>query len=155
MKRLHFSDRREIFFEDKAQVLDTKPRGLWYGFDNSWIDWVHSNMPEWEETHFTHKFKIEVDESKILVLKAKDMVPFTMEFSQKRYGLKVINWPAIAKEGWCGIEIPQYHDELRLDFDFFWYYGWDCASGCIWNKDVLKDIVYLSSLAKEREEGDV
>ena len=41
-----------------------KPIGLWYGIGTSWIDWVISNMPDWECENI---FEIKLDESKILI----------------------------------------------------------------------------------------
>jgi hypothetical protein len=31
--------------------------------------------------------------------------------------------------------------ECRLDPAAAWYYGWDCASGCVWNLEVIADVV--------------
>jgi len=52
-----------------------------------------------------------------------------------------INWPAVA-EKYDGIIIAPYIWQRRLSDnpDHFWYYGWDCASGCIWNTEVIEEI---------------
>lgn len=42
-----------------------------------------------------------------------------------------IDWKAVAKE-YDGIEIDPYQYERRFSEGFLWYYGWDCASGCVW-----------------------
>ena len=42
-------------------------------------------------------------------------------------------WPGVAAEGWAGIEIAPYIWARRLDGPARWYYGWDAASGCIWD----------------------
>lgn len=36
---------------------------------------------------------------------------------------------------------------MRLDNRCTWYYGWDCASGCIWDKDAIEHYY----LIKEQE----
>ena len=45
--------------------------------------------------------------------------------------VKYPDWKLIAQE-FDGIEIAPYQWEIRMDYNFFWYYGWDCASGCLW-----------------------
>ena len=34
------------------------------------------------------------------------------------------------------LEKPFY--EHRLDMGFMYFYGWDCESICVWNKDKIK-----------------
>jgi hypothetical protein len=48
-----------------------------------------------------------------------------------------IRWDKVA-ERYQGILIPNYIWEKRMDP--FWYYPWDCASGCIWNVDAIESI---------------
>jgi hypothetical protein len=45
-----------------------------------------------------------------------------------------INWPKVAQD-YSGIEICPYQWKFRLNY--MWYYGWDVASGCIWNQNAL------------------
>lgn len=42
-----------------------------------------------------------------------------------------------------GIVITPYVWSMRLDRSAFWYYGWDCASGCIWNASAVAELVPL------------
>jgi hypothetical protein len=35
-----------------------------------------------------------------------------------------------------GIEINPYQFEAR--YQYLWYYGWDIASGCVWNLNNVK-----------------
>ena len=49
-----------------------------------------------------------------------------------------INWRKVAK-AFDGIIIPEYIYSRRLDGNASdWYYGWDCASGCIWDARAIK-----------------
>lgn len=41
----------------------------------------------------------------------------------------------VAKD-YDGIEIAPYQESLRYDLE--WYYGWDVASGCIWNFEGIR-----------------
>lgn len=42
-----------------------------------------------------------------------------------------IRWDDVADK-YDGIIIAPYIGVLRLNNETSWYYGWDCASGCIW-----------------------
>jgi len=63
-----------------------------------------------------------------------------------------IDWYAVAGE-YAGIVIAPYQDARR--HEYLWYYGWDCASGCIWDSSALRHID-TRPLAKvyARREGD-
>jgi hypothetical protein len=65
---------------------------------------------------------------------------FTREFgTEDRYGDWTIRWPDVAAR-WQGILITPYQWDCRLDDEMFWYYGWDCASGCIWDAGAVASI---------------
>lgn len=128
------------------QKVSAKPRGLWYGIGSSWIDWVRSEMPNWETEHV---FKIEVDESKMRVIRTYDeLLAFDKEYSVKLnlgadYLRKIgdIDWRRVASE-YGGIEIAPYIYKARMSVN--WYYGWDIASGCIWGDGIIRDIKRIS-----------
>lgn len=127
------------------QRASSKPTGFWYGIDNAWIDWCESEMPEWVTPH---RYKLDIDMSKVLVVdtieKMRDMnkhVVNTDEYFHKfNYD---IDWTYFDKKGYKGIEIPRYMHELRMNHDFFWYYSWDVASGCIWDTSIIKSITKI------------
>lgn len=50
-----------------------------------------------------------------------------------------IDWAAIA-ERWDGVLIPTYQHSARLSDKARWYYSWDCASGCIWNRRAIAKV---------------
>lgn len=51
-----------------------------------------------------------------------------------------IRWRDLAQE-YQGIIIAPYIWQYRLEMS--WYYGWDCASGCIWDGAAVLDLVPL------------
>lgn len=63
-------------------------------------------------------------------------------FQADRGGLGGIAWTAVA-DRWDGIIIAPYQWTRR--YDLAWYYGWDCASGCIWNLDAIDEFTPFSS----------
>ena len=60
------TDADSIKFKSKIyteKCVHSKPKGLWYGMGDSWIDWVRHEMPTWECNNL---FKLDLDESKII-----------------------------------------------------------------------------------------
>jgi hypothetical protein len=151
--RLHLSNKRiKDFFPPKKSCaekfagLDIKPAGLWYGINDSWINWCASEMPHWLSPYV---YEVVVDETKIL--KINNLSKFD-EFNKKYQevpelinglptvfsrALDQINWESVT-EKYAGIEIAPYLWQRRLSI--IWYYGWDCASGVIWRKEAIKEI---------------
>lgn len=118
----------------KEQEYGFKPKGIWYGIGTSWIDWVRTEMPEWEDEHV---FKLDVNESEMLMIHTlEDLYSFTNKYGGSD-GL--INWNLVADE-YGGIEISPYMWQARMDRRTWWYYPWDVASGCIWNKETITNI---------------
>jgi hypothetical protein len=54
-----------------------------------------------------------------------------------------IDYEKLSQE-YGGIEIIPYLWEKRLHMKSFWYYGWDVASGCVFNKNAVKEIRFLA-----------
>lgn len=141
--RIHHTNRKALripYSTGYHQSLASKPNGVWYGVDWAWLDWCKS------ETGWRYKnnIKLEVDERRLLILNT----PFKVEAFSKKYetpylntSLKMIDWESVAKK-YSGIEIAPYHYSLR--FKLFWYYGWDVASGCIWDLNAIKSTKLVS-----------
>ena len=72
----------------------------------------------------------------LMIHTLEDLYSFT-----KKYGGSdgLINWQVVANE-YGGIEISPYMWPARNDRRTWWYYSWDVASGCIWNKEVITNI---------------
>ena len=51
------------------------------------------------------------------------------------------DWRRIGME-YDAVVIAPYIWECRLEEDTSWYYSWDCASGCVWNTDVVETREY-------------
>lgn len=160
-KRLHltstFLDLNDIY--KQLQFAGHKPSGIWYGLSDSWIKWCIS-----EQYGGIHEniYELKLDESQILKIGNLDeFKSFEDEFIYKPEHLRFpaafvankfatdtmnrwlssIDFEKVA-ELYSGIEIAPYQWEKRLDSK--WYYGWDCASGCIWNPDAIKTLNLLA-----------
>lgn len=132
--RIHMSKTpMTLMKKSYTQDIEMKPNGFWYGFGQAWIQWTKTEMPEW-----TGKYIYEVVIEKGNVLKIdtyEKLLQFNEEFSTANIpGITVIDWKKVASQ-YDGIEIVPYQTKARNNYDLLWYFGWDVASGCIWNLD--------------------
>jgi hypothetical protein len=125
--------------------------GLWYAFGNDWIRFAQNNLPN-KMFMFIHE--IYVNTSNMIVLNSeKEKRDFEIKYGwtgesdrqsgtggniTKYKGAKDprslwINWKDVEKD-YGGVEI--HRDALNRKY---WNDGWDMPSGCIWNKNALKD----------------
>jgi hypothetical protein len=138
--RIIMSNNSELTFNSiptDRQTQGTKPKGLWYGIGSSWIDWVRDEMPDWESDN---AFKIDIDVDKILkITNSEELLAFNKKYGVKFKSYNVIDWQRVASE-YGGIEISPYNYKLRMSREVWWYYGWDVASGCIWDEGVITGV---------------
>lgn len=136
MKRLtHQSKHKEITVRPMEQTgIDFKPKGFWYSVDGDWERWCKEDSG-WE---FPYTHDVKLGGERILRLESvTDIDMFHDAYKGKVsaaewYRENYIDWVAVAR-AYDGIEIAPYQWARRLDGAAHkWYYGWDCASGCIW-----------------------
>ena len=122
-----------------------KPNGLWVsieaGGDDGWADWC---IREDFGTGGLRKAAevVLADDANVLWLRtSSDIMNFDQQFQvpvgrpyRPRDG---IGWSRVWRQ-WDGIIIAPYQWSCRMEVD--WYYGWDCASGCIWPPRAVKEI---------------
>ena len=118
-----------------------KPQGLWYGCGDAWVEWVRSESPEWLEAS-NYLYEVKTDGKVLKISNDEEFEELEAEFGiQSPFG-RLIDWELIQKEGYGGIEICPYNMQRRMKSD--WYYGWDVASGCIWDSSSIQDVVLLA-----------
>lgn len=142
----------EQFNRNQADELSayTKPRGFWITDDSEdcWRSWCLSER--FKLGSLTHKHEIKLDEERILILRTSwEVDNFARKYrvdkwwgpegNPRKWCDLCIDWPQVAAE-YAGIIITPYQWSLRLENGFSWYYGWDCASGCIWDASAILDI---------------
>lgn len=130
-----------------------KPKGLWYGIDNEWLDWCSSEMKHWIKKY---NIEIEVNENKLLIIETKKQLKdFEKRFGtntlpQTMKGLEFIeiNWKRVT-ECYSGIELRNYHAiKYSRDFAFewsCWFYAWDVSSGCIWDLSIINSYCLIKT----------
>jgi len=133
-EKIIMSKHRTLIFKNKdTHNRSLKPIGLWFGLGTSWIDWIRSEMPHWEKTNL---YKVKTNPKYMLTINDQDK----FDKLEKNYGHKNgigIDWGKVS-ENYSGITINPYNHTERMSS--LWYYGWDVASGCIWDKKAIKSI---------------
>lgn len=139
--RIHYPNSRVVITDkeniENVNITQTerkpKPKGLWYSLGNEWADFLKFDASDWAKT-YNNVFILEIDLKKILKIDSYEML---MEFDRNHSdGNMYVDWGKIQKIGYHGVEIIPYQNDAR--FSIPWYYGWDVASGCIWNTDCIK-----------------
>lgn len=141
----HFTERPFELYPQKRypKLINGKPHGLWLSdeYDYGWKQWCQDNEFRLETLACQQDFECNLENW--LVLKTcKEILQFTEQY---RYRDEInlfrseffINWPEIQKQ-YGGILITPYQWAIRMDL--MWYYGWDCASACVWDLTTIKPV---------------
>jgi hypothetical protein len=120
-----------------------KPKGMWYGIDNSWTN--HCTREAFLPKIKKYNFIIDLDVSSIFVLDSIEKYQYIIDNYGflGRWGDGLIDWAKLSAN-YKGIEIPNY-DSLRnkIPDDSYdnnnWISSWDVNSGCIWDLTAIKD----------------
>jgi hypothetical protein len=138
-----------------ADSSNGKPEGLWVSIKgpDDWPHWCIANDYRKDRLALCHR--VELDLANVLVIDTeKKLKDFALQYHvwNNRRG-NGIHWPRVAKD-YAGIIVAPYFGNLRHTLD--WYWGWDCASGCIWlAKKIVRWIgveIHYDGLAKYRRE---
>ncbi len=137
----------------REQDVFPKPYGLWYSGGNDWARWCCGERFNLER--IAHVHRLHLNESRVLSLDTtQKMIKFAEKYEVQspmaehsdlflRAHNNMVDWAKVGEE-YGGIEIIPYQWEMRMDWRM-WYYGWDCASGCIWDIDVIESVEYLGA----------
>lgn len=149
MSRLVHYARKPLFsVYEAAQSTcpDMKPQGLWVSADDhdqNWREWCLSEEFGLDCLTHVHDVTLAPDANVLHLSGSNDILAFTAEYRDQSPTISdyfSINWQAVA-ERHDGIIIAPYMWSMRLDQRALWYYGWDCASGCIWNPRAVASVV--------------
>jgi hypothetical protein len=124
------------------ELIFGKPIGLWYDYNGDWLKWCLSEEIGWIRNYL---YEVEIDKNKILCISnVEEFERFEKEYfyhPENNFSPSFllhhssINWQAV-REKYSGIEIIPYLRVKRLTS--MWFYGWDCASGCVWDLSAFK-----------------
>lgn len=152
MELKHYPRLGEDFEFDRARVYDQtrrydKPDGLWVSVagPDDWPEWTQSNEFRGDETVPDNEWTVTLAGGATMrhLGSVGEIRAFTNQYKviDDRGGRYVyrIDWPRLASE--CdGVIITPYQWTCRNLDQTFWYYGWDCASGCIWNLNAIASV---------------
>lgn len=143
--RLHNSEKSDLspcFVGRHTKRQYIKPNGLWYDIDGDWISWCLAESPNWIRPYI---YEVILDESKVLKINTiEEFEVFEDEYSIRdntfsNFGIvnciDYINWLRV-REKYGAVEITPYFWDKRLES--YWYYSWDCASGCVWDSAIVQ-----------------
>jgi hypothetical protein len=147
------------------QSGDPKPNGFWFDANGEWKRWCEAVQFRLGNFRYRHTVTI-LDTSRILFLKtARDIDAFTRKYGRnlsghiqllqsskdvdvfaRKYGRDLfgeiqrqfsnyIMWDEVAGKH-SGIVIFPYFRSRSLTY--LWYYGWNCAGGCVWDTSVIR-----------------
>ena len=148
----HFSPRVIHRIYSATDVLfragHMKPSGFWVSVDGDtdWPEWCKLN--DFTNTDKQYQYRVILSlKAKILHLQTEQEV---RDFSAQ-YGIngeydRKIDWLSVAKS-YHGLIIAPYQWKCR--HDEMWYYGWDCASGVIWDNAAIEDLKLIREPVKE------
>jgi hypothetical protein len=121
-----------------------KPRGLWLSDDDCEENWRWWCVAEgFGLDRLTHVYDVELGNQHhgLLLDSAAAIDSFTEKYEielipDMRNGV-FIDWARVMQE-YSAIVCTPYIWARRLGP--LWYYGWDCASGCVWDVSAIKSI---------------
>lgn len=152
MKLSHYSKKTVITPESRTQVgLTYKPAGLWVSVDGE-DDWPYfCRAEEFGLDRLANHFRVELEsDANILMIETEGQLHnFTAEWRvdiPHAYPcVDTINWCSVAEQ-YQGIIIAPYQWGCRTNPKSVWYYGWDCASGCIWDAEAIASVDLLAGV---------
>ena len=130
-----------------------KPIGFWVsveGNGDGWRDWCTEQHVFTDQLAYEHKITLAPDANILVLSSPAELLKLTDDYwheSEINFGSHVmsLDWPRLA-ESYQGIIITPYIWSQRLEPRTFWYYGWDCASGCIWDLDAIANVELMGAV---------
>jgi len=133
----------------QAKSHNGKPMGTWISVpgEDDWPAWCRSEGFALAKLGYRHT--LQLDMRRVLLIDTldkldafndsleprPDLPSLPARFGYRERPVILFPWWAPMVERYAGIVIAPYQWERR--YDYHWYYGWDCASGCIWDPSVL------------------
>ena len=158
---IHYTPEPFVFEHRLVEQADPatfplKPHGLWVSVEGN-MDWREAAEDMFGTEGLRHATLITLapDANLLRLTTARDIDRFTEKYSRTfdeslpKLG-RSIDWRLVAAEH-QGLIVAPYQFSRRLTQHTFWYYGWDCASGCIWDTAAIASVEAIQEV--EREEA--
>jgi hypothetical protein len=150
MKLIHYCNKefelKPLKYDQCAQLYFSKPTGLWISVegDDDWKEWCEAENFQIENLEVSYEVILKEDANILHLKTVEEIFEFSKRFPlrtrdwDRDYDTYQLEWEKIAKK-YQGIIIAPYQWKCRLALESSWYYGWDCASGCIWDIDCISE----------------
>ena len=164
MNFFHYSEKELILenmvYDQFRQEWQAKPVGLWISVEDAWKEWCENENYCIEKLKFKHQVILKQGANILYLNTAKEIADLSKRYPYLRdqwndgIGRKIcssyeIDWLKVKSE-YQGIIISPYQWDCRLLQVSCWYYGWDCASGCIWDLSCIESF----TLVEQEERKD-
>lgn len=153
MNLIHFSSQKVIKLVSKdadaagsRRILGKPPGGFWVsveGKDDGWYDWCQAESFNLENLKYHHEVKLKSNAKILYIRSAEELNQFGDKYKTSddpwSPSIMIIDWAKVAKD-YQGIIIAPYIEDIEDEWlgRQIWYYGWDCASGCIWDIEAIE-----------------
>lgn len=126
-----------------------KPNGLWFSVgdgEDGWRAWCEAEQWQTQSMQHATEIVLRADANVLHLRDAAAIDRFTEEYgvipawaprSIEPTRFRTIDWSRVAGSYDALITAP-YCYARRLSPHTSWYYGWDCASGCVWRSRAVE-----------------
>ena len=134
----HFEHR--LVEQKDVELFALKPSGLWVSAGDAWAV-AAEDMFGTEVVRHASLVTLAPDANILHLETIGDIDRFTEQYIDRPFDgcPQIIDWHRVAEQ-YQGILIVPYQSRRRLTPHTFWYYGWDCASGCIWDTAAVASV---------------
>lgn len=143
----HYSNDSVLNLYNVHQSIDFKPQGLWLSIDgqNGWKEFcTYEDMPIGKEKH---NIKLSPNSNILQINTIEEIEDFGHKYGYSRVStsnfindsIRSIRWDKV-QEKHQGILISSHFYDYSHTDKGKWYYGWDFASACIWDKKAIENI---------------
>lgn len=148
MNLFHFSSQPVLGVQSvplSNQKHTMKPCGFWItdmDCETNWLSWCQAENFNLDCLRYKQRIVLASNANILKISSTKELKEFHNKYKihiLPGSSYKVIDWPRVCSK-FHGILITPYIWEIRLDFNYIWYNGWDCASGCIWDNRAISHL---------------
>lgn len=124
---------------DDAPVGPYKTTGLWVSVEGEydWPWWCINERFGLERLACATEIILRADHNVLIIPTVAALDEFAHVYRKDDHGIRVIDWERVRQQH-QGVIIAPYQWDRRLARHTHWYYGWDCASGVIWDANAIE-----------------